>query len=374
MADIALPLSGVSYGQQLMFHGIHQRTTFPAHVTSDYTQVLARARETYPFQAVVVMYDQAVPGASQFVDGISGLVNETLIKLPLEAGEHLKTPEQIARVTQILEGHGIGEKSISVIIGGGTVCNFAGFLSTIWHGMEPIVVPTNYTAMGDVAIGSLHMLNVGADKNRLRLYYDPLAVVFDPRFITTLTNVERRNGLVETVKHAIAQDVALLEHLERHVEAGTVFNDDTVFDFALRTAQLKDELIGIDPFGERTQNILLYGHVMAHAIEPASDYSIPHGEAVSLGLLAELAFFHGPTTPIFTRVKALMNQLGLPIKIPSDLHISTVMDHLAHVMTRDDTLLIPRVEGPGALKSIGGLHTGEFDRASIQKALNSIAS
>lgn len=363
------PLSGVSLGDQMRFHGISQRAHFPAYLTSDYSQVFAQAHTDHPYKTVVAMYDRTIPNISRFVDDVERLVGGQLIKIPLEPGEQIKTPKEVARVSEYLAEQDVSEKSLAVIIGGGTLCNIAGFVATIWNGMEALIIPTNYTSMSDVAIGSLHMINAGMHKNCLQIYSDPLAVIFDPRFVSSLSKTERRNGLVETLKQAISQDASLFEQMEAHMEAGTLLDDAPVFDFALRTAILKDELLGSDPFGERSQNILLYGHVIAHAIEPASNFKVPHGEAVSLGLLGELAFYHDPSAPIFARVKILLQKLGLPTQLPTEVKSSDVIEHLTHAFTEESTLLIPRVERVGSLKEVDGSFSGAFARPDIEKVM-----
>lgn len=374
MNGTAFPLSGVSYGQQLQFHGIAQRSHFPAYVAPNYVQVFADAREAHPYQTCIAMFDAAVPGATRFLGELETASGTQLIRIPLEAGERLKTLDKVSEIATKLGEHHVSEKSLMLVIGGGTLCNAAGFIAAMWNGMEQIVIPTNFTAIGDVAIGSLHMVNLGSHKNSLQLYADPLAVVLDPRFIPTLPVAERRSGLAETAKHAIAQDSALFDHIERQIAAGVLFEDDAIFDLALRTAQLKDAYMASDPSGPLTQHTFLYGHVIAHAIEPASDYAIPHGEAVSLGLLVELAFFHEPTAPIFVRVKKMLEAIGLPTRLPPQLNACKITAQLAHAMTLDGKLSIPRVEEIGSLRMVGGKYTADFDRSAVNKALGVIAT
>lgn len=372
MARPTLPLSGVSYGQRLSFHGVRQWQVFPAYVAPDYARVFTEAGERHPYQTVVVCYDRAVPHIAGFLDQIDGSLKKPCVRVPLDAGERLKTLDQVAHLAQRLSTFDIEEKSLMLVIGGGTLCNAAGFVAAMWHGMEQIVIPTNYTAIADVAIGSLHMVNVGSHKNRLQLYADPLAVILDPRFIETLSEGERRNGLAETIKHGIAQDLRLFEALEHQAAAGTILSDEPLFDFALRTAQLKDALMASDPFGQRTQDTLLYGHVIAHAIEPATDFTMSHGEAVSLGLLGELAFFHGAEAPLFVRVKRLLQQVGLPIRLPQTLTTSQILQHLSHMTTVRGAVAIPRVTSLGSLDVQAGQHTAEFTQSEVERTLGAL--
>lgn len=358
----------------MIFHGICQRKTFPGYVAPDYNDVLAHAHEVHPFQTALAVYDQAVPGATQLIRGLNVLFKDPVLVIPVTAGEQLKTPQKIAETLLHMSSLRIGGKSLMCVFGGGTVCNFAGFIAAMWNGMEALLIPTNYTAIADVAIGSLHMLNAGDEKNRLQLYRDPLAVVFDPRFMSSLPRFERRSGLAEAVKHAVAQDAVFFGVLERQAIDGSVFDDEPLFDSALRTAQLKDELMAIDPFGERAQCVFLYGHTIAHAIESATQYRLPHGQAVSLGILSELACFHKKDAPLFQRVRALLDRIGLPVVMPPQFHISDVMEHLAHTMSPQGTLRIAHVGELGSLEDIQGHYAAEFDRSEIQRAISAIAS
>ena len=64
--------------------------------------------------------------------------------------------------------------------------------------------------------------------------------------------------------------------------------------------------------------ILNAGHTVAHALEQVSGYRVPHGEAVSLGLVAETALATGlglATPEAGARVVALLERLGLPTRV-----------------------------------------------------------
>lgn len=363
--NTVFPLSGVTLGQQLIFHGVAQASTFPVFIAPDYKDVFSYAAERHSYCHVLAMYDEAVPNVDLFIGRLEAHARSPISKFPLVAGEGLKTLERIVELAHELKQINLGAKSLMLIIGGGTLCNAAGFLATMWSGMEMVIIPTNYTAIADVAVGSLHMVNLGDAKNRLQLYRDPLAVVLDPNFLTTLPRSERSNGLAETVKQGVAQDAALFDALEKYVLHGTIFDDSQLFDLAVRTAQLKDELMKQDPFGQRSQDILLYGHVIAHAIEPATHFSMPHGAAVSLGILGELAFFNAMASTIYQRVKAVLEGLNLPVELPSDLEVDVIVAHLENPR-------IPRVVAIGRLDEVDGNHAGTFGSGDVRRVLKAL--
>jgi 3-dehydroquinate synthetase len=78
--------------------------------------------------------------------------------------------------------------------------------------------------------------------------------------------------------------------------------------------------------------ILNAGHTVAHALEQASGYALPHGEAVALGLVVEceLAEQLGvASTGLRKRVSGLLGRLGLPQQLPSRLERNAVLGSMA---------------------------------------------
>jgi 3-dehydroquinate synthase len=48
--------------------------------------------------------------------------------------------------------------------------------------------------------------------------------------------------------------------------------------------KIKKEIIEIDEFDTSIRHIFNYGHTFGHAIEAITDYVIPHGQAISIGM------------------------------------------------------------------------------------------
>ena len=78
--------------------------------------------------------------------------------------------------------------------------------------------------------------------------------------------------------------------------------------------------------------LLNYGHTVGHALEKLSNYELPHGEAVSIGMVAEnrLAVGKNLLKGIDAdRIENLLKRLHLPVKIPSqysDQELKRAMD------------------------------------------------
>ena len=305
--------------------GIFPRETFPVYTTSNYLSPLQKILESHRYQALIIVYDKVLQEKFEITD-ITRLVSVPVIEISLEGGEKVKTLSSFNEVIKVLEQKNLPDNTLMVVVGGGTIINFAGFVASIWKGMEPVFIPTTFTAMCDVAIGSLQMINLGHSKNKLRNYYDPLAIILSKNFIDSLPHKEKKNGLVEAFKHGLTQDKKLFEKLERLVEEEQIFGTDTLFEIAVETAVLKNELIEEDPFSEHTKAILSYGHTIAYALEEITDYKISHGEAVSIGTVIELNLFHERNSVLFKRTSDLLLKLGLPTVIPSSISTAEIVE------------------------------------------------
>ncbi len=79
--------------------------------------------------------------------------------------------------------------------------------------------------------------------------------------------------------------------------------------------------------------VLNYGHTIGHAIEAAAGYgTMTHGEAVSLGIVAEavVAVRRGlASATTRERQERLLAKLGLPTRSAS-LDVSAILDAMAH--------------------------------------------
>jgi 3-dehydroquinate synthase len=54
--------------------------------------------------------------------------------------------------------------------------------------------------------------------------------------------------------------------------------------------QIKKKYIEVDEFDENIRNIFNYGHSFGHALESATNYQIPHGIAVTMGIFVANVF------------------------------------------------------------------------------------
>ena len=188
------------------------------------------------------------------------------------AGEQAKTTLEAERLWRALE---LGRGDVLVAVGGGSTTDLAGFVAaTYLRGIDWVAVPTTLVGQVDAAIGGKTGVDLPEGKNLVGAFHWPRETVVDASFLETLPAQERENGLAEVVKTGLL--------------AGEPLWELPVGEQVRRCAAFKAAICLRDPFehGERAQ--LNLGHTFAHALEAASGYDVPHGQAVALGLLAAL--------------------------------------------------------------------------------------
>jgi len=188
------------------------------------------------------------------------------------AGEPAKTRE---RWGHLVAGLRLGRDGTVVALGGGSTTDVAGFAAATYkRGIDWVAVPTTLVGQVDAAIGGKTAIDLPHGKNSVGAFHWPARTVVDPELLATLPARERRNGLAEVVKAGLLVGQPLWEL--------------PTSEQVRRCAAFKAAVCLADPTDRGVREQLNLGHTFAHALEAASGYELPHGEAVALGLLAAL--------------------------------------------------------------------------------------
>jgi 3-dehydroquinate synthase len=242
------------------------------------------------------------------------------VLLKFAPGERSKTRETKARLEDRLYAAGAGRDTVIVALGGGVTGDLAGFLAATWHrGVPFLQVPTTTLAMCDAALGGKTGVDVGAGKNLVGAFHQPEALYADVATLATLPRRPFMAGLAEAVKTAVALDAALFDALERDVARLTARDMRVLARLVARVLRLKGDVVAGDPHDHGRRAVLNFGHTVAHAIESASGYRIPHGEAVAIGIVAEARAAQRATgfpSACVDRIEVLIRALGLPSRPP----------------------------------------------------------
>lgn len=202
----------------------------------------------------------------------------------IDAIEDNKSLERTIPVFEHLIGSKVRRGHVLVAIGGGIIQDVTCFIaSTFLRGLPWHFVPTTLLAQADSSIGSKSSINIGATKNIVGTFYPPRHVHIWTEFLDTLEGKDVQSGIGEIIKvHAIDGE-ASFDRMA--AEFDRFHSDRTVLRRYIRDALLiKKRYIEEDEFDTGVRNIFNYGHSFGHAIESATNYQVPHGIAVTIGM------------------------------------------------------------------------------------------
>ncbi|MBV8724772.1 MAG: 3-dehydroquinate synthase [Candidatus Eremiobacteraeota bacterium] len=234
--------------------------------------------------------------------------------IPVPLGERRKRLVTVERVLDELAARGVERDALVVGVGGGVASDLFGFAcATYMRGIRYAHVATTLVAMVDAAIGAKTGVNLRAGKNLVGSFHDPAGVFCDVTALRTLTRSAMREGMSEIVKAAIIEGgdfFASLEELSGHRFAAWPWEQVIAGAVKVKTMVVADDRL--EAGRRETLNL---GHTFAHGIERASDFKVPHGSAVALGLRAAglLALQTGRfSRDEHLRVLTLLALFGLP--------------------------------------------------------------
>lgn len=258
-----------------------------------------------------------------------------VVTVSFPAGEAHKTRDTWAAVTDALVEARLGRDSCVVALGGGVVGDVAGFVAaTYLRGVPLIHVPTTTLAMIDASVGGKTGVDHALGKNLVGAFHPPEVVLADPDFLRTLGRPVRAEGFAEAVKHGVIVDADYGQWLADRATSLLEGAGDDVERAVVRSVEIKADVVSRDEFEAGWRQVLNLGHTVGHALEAESGYSLTHGQAVAVGMVAEARIgeelsvtAHGTAD----RIRRLVRAFGLPdvadgLKRP---------ERLADLMTRD---------------------------------------
>lgn len=309
---------------------------YPVVVESGaFAQLPALLRAHAPAHRYAVVTDENV--APHYLEPVCEAIasvapRDRVHSVVIPAGEHQKTREQWGAITDALLGAGCGRDTTIVALGGGVVGDLAGFVAaTYMRGVPVVQLPTTLLAMVDASVGGKTAVDTPAGKNTVGAFHPPAAVVIDPRVLASLPRRELRAGLAEMIKHGVIADRDELGHVVAAVpglvdDGGRAAAIDALI---ARSVRIKATIVAADEREHGMRKTLNFGHTVGHGVEAASEYSLLHGEAVAIGMVAEsrVAEREGVAEPgTATAIEAVMAVCGLPTRLPPGVAPDRVLE------------------------------------------------
>lgn len=173
-----------------------------------------------------------------------------------------------------------------VSIGGGIIQDITGFVANIlYRGIFWTFVPTTLLASCDSCIGGKTSLNYKKYKNLLGTFYPPDEIRICPAFFHTLSQKDFESGLGEVIKFNIMAGEDGLRNIECNIDKILERDERLLNQFVVSSLNFKKEFIEVDEFDRGERIKLNFAHTFGHAIETVTNYEIPHGTAVAIGMI-----------------------------------------------------------------------------------------
>lgn len=235
-----------------------------------------------------------------------------------EGSKNLATIAQLA--SRLAELH-VDRKDALIALGGGVTGDITGFLASIYmRGIPFVQIPTTLLSQVDSSVGGKTGVDIPEGKNLVGTFYQPSRVYIDSEVLRDLPETEMLNGLAEVIKYGVIRDAPFFEFLAAN-RAGVLARKLPVLEEVIeRCCAIKAAVVAADEKEADLRRILNFGHTIGHAVEAASEFSLPHGLAVSMGMVAvtEIAVLKGLISRHeAARLRQLLTEYGLPTGIPN---------------------------------------------------------
>lgn len=212
------------------------------------------------------------------------LIKAFQYRMAVPSGEKLKSLESFLKWTQTfasLTSPISSRKMTLVVLGGGTLTDFGGFLASVYkRGVRLVLIPSTWLSAVDSAHGGKNGLNLSSLKNQIGTFYFPAQVWMSKPILRTQDAGLQKMALSELIKVFLVSDSAQWKKLSssRKIDLWTWLKPAV-------TAKLK--VVAKDPFESlKIRQWLNFGHTLAHVLEVELGWA--HGKAVLYGIVFDL--------------------------------------------------------------------------------------
>ncbi len=229
-------------------------------------------------KAILVTDDNVAPLYARTVTKALESAGFTVYAFVIPHGEPSKCQAELFRLLDFMAQRHINRADCMFALGGGVVGDLTGFAASVYlRGIAFVQLPTTVLAACDSSVGGKTAIDLPAGKNLVGSFYQPRAVICDYQTFATLPGEIFADGMAEVIKYGMIVDRALIETLK-----GDILS--CLEQVLTRCVQIKANIVEQDTFDTSIRQLLNFGHTVGHAIEAASEYTIPHGSAVAMGM------------------------------------------------------------------------------------------
>ncbi len=243
-------------------------------------------------------------------------------------GEASKTMTTLERLLNHIADCRLTRTDVIFALGGGVVGDLTGFAAAVYlRGIKYVQLPTSVIAATDSSVGGKTAVDLASGKNQAGAFHEPCLVVCDTGAIATLSPLYFSDGMAEVIKYGFISDRPLLDLLTAKNAA------DCMDDVIAMCVQDKIDVVSRDLYDNGIRQCLNLGHTVGHAVEALSDYGIPHGHAVAIGMavITRAAVNRGLcTAETLDVLLELLEKYDLPADVPEGYTAQRLFDVTLH--------------------------------------------
>ena len=281
-------------------------------------------------------------------------------------GEQSKTPETLIDVLEAAASLGLTRGDIFVALGGGVVGDVCGLAASLYmRGTRFVQIPTTLLAAVDSSVGGKTAVDLTAGKNICGTFWQPSCVICDPATLDTLDPAAFADGMAEVIKYGAICDRGLFDA----VKDGNIAPIRA--EIIEKCVRHKADIVAEDEYDTGRRAVLNFGHTFAHAIEKLSEYTVSHGRAVAIGMVAaarasyKLGF---STRDVSAELASALEKNGLPTvcEYPADRVWEAAMSDKKRSGTSISPILLYDI-GECFINRVSYYDFKEICRAGIEK-------
>ncbi len=277
-------------------------------------------------------------------------VNYECVKYVTEGGEESKSGAEFINILEFLAQNEFTRSDVIVALGGGVIGDLAGFVASCYlRGIKFVQIPTTLLAMVDSSVGGKTAINLKAGKNLAGAFCQPDLVVADISVLSTLSVDDFKCGMGEIIKYGMIFDSHLLDLLEKGMK-------DNSEEIISRCVDLKRIVVERDEKDHGDRQLLNFGHTLAHAIEKQTNFAIPHGQAVAIGMkiITDVAVNKGVCDK---EAQVVLDKLLTFYDLPNSIDISNSVLYKTTTIDKKRkgnsiTVVLPESKGKAVLKKM----------------------
>lgn len=287
------------------------------------------------------------------------------------AGETSKTLDTITDFYRFFLENRLDRRSVIVGLGGGVTGDMAGFAAaTYMRGIPFVQIPTSLLAQVDSSVGGKVGVDYEKQKNLIGAFYQPHFVYINLQCLKTLPEREFYAGMAEAVKSALIAPEPFFSFFLSEKEKIKALNMESIGRLLQFCLNMKAAVVAKDEKETGLREILNFGHTIGHSIETLKDFTLLHGECVSLGMLAalNLSFLKGGISKKeWEEIKELLVFFELPVFV-TGLTAEHIYEQLfLDKKVKDNSLRFVLLQGIG-----NAYCTTEVTKEECRKAILSI--